>query len=30
MKSAKRVEELYADAINAMRMYSGHGEPDED
>ena len=30
MKSAKRAEELYADAINAMRMYSGHGEPDED
>lgn len=30
MKSAKRVEELYADAINAMRMYSGHDEPDED
>lgn len=30
MKSAKRVEELYADAINAMHMYSGHGEPDED
>lgn len=25
MQSAKRVEELYADAISAMRKYSGHG-----
>lgn len=30
MKSAKRVEELYADAINAMRRYSGHGDPDDE
>ena len=29
MKSAKRVEELYADAIAAMKRYSGHGA-DED
>lgn len=29
LKSAKRVEELYAEAIKAMRTYSGHGEPDE-
>lgn len=33
MKSAKRVEELYADAISAMKRYSGHGveedEPEE-
>lgn len=30
LKSAKRVEELYADAIKAMRRYSGHGDSDED
>jgi hypothetical protein len=29
LKSAKRIEELYADAINAMRKYSGQGETDE-
>ena len=29
LQSAKRVEELYADAINAMKKYSGHGG-DED
>lgn len=29
LESAKRVEELYADAINAMRKYSGHGDPDD-
>lgn len=29
LESAKRVEELYAEAIKAMRTYSGHGEPDE-
>lgn len=29
LQSAKRVEELYADAINAMKKYSGHGV-DED
>ena len=26
MQSAKRVEELYSDAIEAMRKYSGHGD----
>ncbi len=26
LQSAKRVEELYADAIAAMRKYSGHGD----
>lgn len=25
IQSAKRVEELYADAISAMKRYSGHG-----
>lgn len=25
LKSAKRVEELYANALDAMRRYSGHG-----
>ena len=30
LQSAKRVEELYADAIKAMRKYSGHGDDDED
>lgn len=29
LQSAKRVEELYANAINAMKRYSGHGDPDE-
>lgn len=29
LQSAKRVEELYAEAISAMRKYSGHGG-DED
>ena len=33
LQSAKRVEELYAEAITAMRKYSGHGgdedEPEE-
>lgn len=29
LKSQKRVEELYADALKAMRNYSGQGEPDE-
>lgn len=28
LKSAKRVEELYADALNAMKNYSGQGEDD--
>ena len=34
IQSAKRIEELYANAISAMRRYSGHSdeedEPDED
>lgn len=29
LKSAKRIEELYGDAINAIRKYSGHGDEDE-
>lgn len=29
LKSAKRIEELYDEAIKAMRNYGGHGEPDE-
>lgn len=28
LKSARRVEELYADAIKAMKRYSGHGDED--
>lgn len=30
MKSAKRVEELYAQALNAMRRYSGQEEDESD
>lgn len=30
MQSAKRVEELYANALNAMRNYSGRGSDDDD
>lgn len=31
IESAQRIEELYADAINAMKQYSGHGsEPGDD
>lgn len=30
MKSAKRVEELYTNALNAMRKYSGQGDPDDE
>lgn len=31
LQSAKRMEELYTNAINAMRKYSGHGgEEDEE
>lgn len=26
IQSAKRVEELYADALNAMKLYSGNGD----
>lgn len=29
LQSAKRIEELYADAINAMKRYSGQGDSDE-
>ena len=29
LKSQKKVEELYTNALNAMRNYSGHGEADE-
>lgn len=30
LQSAKRIEELYANAISAMRKYSGHGGTDEE
>lgn len=31
LQSTKRVEELYSNALNAMRQYSGNGEePDEE
>lgn len=30
IQSAKRVEELYANALDAMRNYSGHGRAEED
>lgn len=30
LQSAKRIEELYTDAISAMRRYSGQGDPDEE
>lgn len=29
IKSQQRIEELYADAIKAMRNYSGQGDPSE-
>lgn len=29
LQSQKRMDELYADAIKAMRNYGGHGDPDE-
>lgn len=29
LKSAKRIEELYGEAIKAMRNYGGYGDPDE-
>lgn len=29
LQSQRRVEELYADAIKAMRTYGGQGDPDE-
>ena len=30
LQSQKRVEELYTEALNVMRIYSGHGDPDEE
>jgi hypothetical protein len=30
IKSAKKTDELYKNALNAMRAYSGHGRSDED
>lgn len=30
LQSQKRVEELYAEALTAMRRYSGQGEPEND
>ncbi len=30
LESAERVEELYANALNAMRNYSGYGNDDDD
>lgn len=30
LQSAKRVEELYENALSAMRNYSGHGDSDYD
>ena len=30
LQSAKRIEELYANAITAMRQYSGHGGNEDD
>lgn len=30
LQSAKRVEELYTEALNAMRMYGGQGSNDDD
>lgn len=30
MESAKRVEELYGQALNAMRSYSGNPQPDDE
>lgn len=29
LQSAKRIDELYAQALAAMRSYSGQGEPDD-
>lgn len=29
LQSQKRIEELYGEAIMAMKNYAGHGEPDE-
>jgi hypothetical protein len=30
LQSQKGLEELYANAIKAMSIYNGHGDPDED
>lgn len=30
LQSAKKIEELYANAISAMRRYGGHGEGEDD
>lgn len=30
LQSAQRIEELYKNALNAMRSYSGNGDDDED
>lgn len=30
LRSAKRVEELYADALNAMKNYSGQGDTEDE
>ena len=30
LQTSKRVEELYANAINAMKRYSGHGDSDDE
>lgn len=30
LQSAKRIEELYSNALNAMRRYSGHGNGEDD
>ena len=30
LQSSKRIEELYANAINAMKRYSGHGDEDDE
>ena len=29
LQSAKRIEELYTEALNAMRNYNGQGDPDD-
>ena len=29
IESQRRIEELYAEALNAMRRYNGQGDPDE-
>lgn len=30
LQSAKRIEELYSNALSAMRVYGGQGEPDDE